>query len=76
MGGSGSEGMMDGDDMMMDDGEGGSMMMIIIIVATVAVVLIIGVIIGFCVMRSKNNQKTKIEYMEGGQAQMTSITIE
>ena len=58
MSGSGSDGMTDGDDMKMDDEEGGSMMMIIIIVVAVAVLLIIGVIVGFLVMRSKNNQKT------------------
>ena len=75
-GGSTSEGMKDGDDMMMEDEEDGSMMMIIIIVVAVAVVLIIGVIVGFLVMRSKNNQKTQVQYMEGGEAEMASITEE
>ena len=75
-GGSSSEGMKDGDDMMMDDEEGGSMMMIVIIVVAVAVVLIIGVIVGFVVMRSKNNKKTEIQLKEGGEVEMDSIAEE
>ena len=75
-GGSSSDGMKGGDDMMMDDEEGGSMMMIIIIVVAVAVVLIIGVIVGFLVMRSKNNKKTEIQLKEGGEVEINSITEE